>query len=71
MWQSVLIIVFSAVCLTYFYFKNSARRIERYYLKNDKGLFVLLEVTIFVLVVSIMFNIRHIIVEFLKKAIKA
>lgn len=66
----LFIIAICGIVILYFYLNNSTRRIERYYLKNNKGLFVLLEICMIIIVMSILFNIRHIIVMFLMNRVK-
>jgi hypothetical protein len=53
-----LITVCAGITLLIFYFKNKDRRIERYFHKNNKELFLLLQLSYFILIVSFAYNSR-------------
>lgn len=65
--ESMFIICLGVIGLAYFIYYNDYRRIERYYYQHDRKLFVLLEVSMLIVVASILFNVRHIVMEFLMK----
>jgi len=50
----------AGIILLYYYYQNNERKIERYLLRYRKELFILLQVAYFILIVSIIFNIRHV-----------
>jgi hypothetical protein len=54
----------SGATLLYFYYHNKNRRIERYLLKNDRKLFLLLQFAYFILVISLVFNARYVVYQF-------
>jgi hypothetical protein len=54
------IAISAGIIILFYYFHNHERRIERYLLKHKKGLFVLLEIVYFILIVSVVFNTRYI-----------
>ena len=66
-YESVFIICLGVIGLAYFIYYNDYRRIERYYYNNDRKLFVLLEVSMLIVVASILFNVRHIVMSYLMK----
>ncbi len=53
-----IITVCAGLALLIFYFKNKDRRIERYFYNNKKELFLLLQLSYFILIVSFAFNSR-------------
>lgn len=62
----------SGVILLYYYYHNKDRRIERYLLRKNKKLFITLQFSYFVLMLSLVFSSRFIIYElFGKKLMKA
>ena len=61
----ITIIVCAAV-LTYFYFKNNNRSIERYYYKQNYTCFVILQISFFILLISLVLNIRYLATPYLK-----
>jgi Trk-type K+ transport system membrane component len=64
---SFLIASSSGLILLYYYYHNKNRRIERYLLKHKKCLFTLLQLAYFILIVSVVFNIRYIISTWLEE----
>jgi len=55
----VLIAVITGAVLLFYYFQNKDRRIERFFIRKDKKMFILLQTTYLVLVLSLMLNIRY------------
>lgn len=55
------IAISAGIIILFYYFHNHERKMERYLLKHKKGLFVLLQIVYFILIISVIFNIRHII----------
>ena len=62
---TLFIVVLTSAVILYFHFNNSYRKIERYYYNTDKNLFVLLEISLLIMVISLMFNLRHVILLFI------
>jgi hypothetical protein len=71
---SFYIIICAGLILLYFYHHNKNRKIERYLLKHKKNLFTLLQISYFILIISVVFNTRYIIStcfeEFMKSSKK-
>jgi hypothetical protein len=65
------ILFIAAVMLIYYSYKNDYQRIERYYFKNNRRLYYVLRATHFILLASIILNVRYVVYEyaydFLKK----
>lgn len=65
------VLFIAAIMLIYYSYKNDYQRIERYYFKNNRRLYYVLRGAHFILLASIILNIRHIVYEyaydFLKK----
>jgi hypothetical protein len=61
----------AAILLIYYSYKNDYQRIERYYFKNNRRLYYVLRATHFILLASIILNVRYVIykyaADFLKK----
>lgn len=61
----------AAIMLIYYSYKNDYQRIERYYFKNNRRLYYVLRAVHFILLASIILNVRYVIYEyaydFLKK----
>jgi hypothetical protein len=58
------IAIFSFIPLFYYYHHNKNRQIERYYFKEHKLLFALLTFINFLLIISIVLNLKFIIFKF-------
>lgn len=69
--ENIIFVIIAGVAILYYYWHNTTRKIERFYYKTDKKLFVLLEVSVFLLTLSIGFNARYIIISFLSKKLQA
>jgi hypothetical protein len=54
----------AAVVLLYFSYQNDYQRIERYYFKNNRNLYYLLRATHFVLIMSIVLNVRYLVYKY-------
>lgn len=67
---SLVIVIFSTVLLVYYYLKNKKRSVERFYYKRSVFLFALLQGSCFVVMVSLAFNIRHLIVSYARSVLK-
>jgi hypothetical protein len=63
----ISIIVVTGAVLLFYYFMNKGGRIERFYIRNDKQLFVMLQTSYFILLLSLSLNIRYIMGEWLEK----
>lgn len=50
----------AGVILLYFQYKNDYQRIERYYFKNNRRLYYVLRAVHFILIASIIVNIRYV-----------
>ena len=61
------IVIISGVLLLYYYFKNKHRAVERFYYKKSAVLFLTLELSYFVIMVSFFFNLRYILEGLLKR----
>lgn len=59
-----IIACLTGVVLLYYYIQNRGRRIERYFMRNKKEYFFILQGAYFVLMLSMVFNIRFIIYRF-------
>ena len=60
----ILILFITIVAILIFHYNNSYRKIERYYFNNDKSLFLLLELCIFILAISFIYHIRFLIIDY-------
>jgi hypothetical protein len=60
----VIVACCSGAILLYFFYHNKGRKIERYFLKNNKRLFLVLQLSYFILILSLVFNIRFVIYHF-------
>jgi hypothetical protein len=58
------ILFIAAVMLIYYSYKNDYQRIERYYFKNNRRLYYVLRATHFILLASIILNVRYVIYEY-------
>lgn len=54
----------TGIILLYYYFQNKGRRIERYFMRHKKEFFFILQGAYFVLMISLVFNIRFIIFKY-------
>lgn len=61
------IIFITGFSLLYYFYSNRNRRIERYFIMNDKRCYMLLKITYLILLLSLFMNIRFIIVLYFKK----
>lgn len=68
--DSIIILIISGVIVAYFYYQNDTRKIERYYYQTDKKLFALLEVSLFLLILALGYNARHIVMTFIVRKYK-
>lgn len=50
--------------LVYYSYKNDYQRIERYYFKNNRKLYYVLRATHFVLLASIILNVRFVVYSY-------
>ncbi len=70
-----IIACLTGLVLLYYYFQNRGRRIERYFMRHKKEYFFILQGAYFILMISLVFNIRFIIYNYaqqlLDKAQKA
>lgn len=57
-------LLLAIVVLLYYTYSNSYQRIERYYFKNDRKLYYLLQGMYFILVGAIVLNIRYLVYSF-------
>jgi hypothetical protein len=64
--DSIIILIISGLIVGYFYWNNDTRKIERFYYQKDKKLFALLEVCLFLLILSLGYNARYIVIMYLK-----
>ncbi len=53
--------------LVYYSYKNDYQRIERYYFKNNRKLYYVLRATHFVLLASIILNVRYVVYSYAGK----
>jgi hypothetical protein len=51
----------AGIILLYYFYHNNDKKIERYFLRHKKGLFVLLQITYFILIITVIFNTRYVI----------
>lgn len=51
----------AGLVLLYFYFHNKDRRVERYYIRHHKNIYVVLQIAYFVLIMSAVLNARFIV----------
>lgn len=58
------ILFIAAVMLAYYSYKNDYQRIERYYYKNNRRLYYVLRAAHFILLASIILNVRYIVYEY-------
>jgi hypothetical protein len=58
------ILFIAAVMLIYYSYKNDYQRIERYYFKNNRRLYYVLRATHFILLASIILNVRYVVYEY-------
>lgn len=54
----------AAVMLAYYSYKNDYQRIERYYFKNNRKLYYVLRAVHFILLASIILNVRYVVYEY-------
>jgi hypothetical protein len=54
----------AAVMLAYYSYKNDYQRIERYYFKHDRKLYYVLRAVHFILLASIILNVRYVVYEY-------
>ncbi len=59
-----IIACLTGIILLYYYYQNRGRRIERYFMRNKKELFIILQGAYFILMISMVFNIRFIIFKY-------
>lgn len=69
--ENIIFITIAGTAILYYYWHNKTRKIERFYYKTDKKLFVLLEVSVLLLTLSIGFNARYIVMDFLRRKFEA
>lgn len=62
----ILIMVFSGSILLYFYYHNQNRCIERYLLRNDKQYYLALQFAYFILIISLVFNMRFVLYNWME-----
>lgn len=62
---SLFAAISAGTVLLYFYFHNKDRRIERYYIRNHKNIYVALQAAYFVLIMSVVLNFRFVMSLFL------
>lgn len=58
------------VILLYFQYKNDYQRIERYYFKQNRRLYYVLRAVHFILIASIIVNIRYVLYKYGKIALE-
>lgn len=64
MWFYYCTLFLAMVMLLYFSYKNDYQRIERYYFKNNRKLYYVLRATHFILLASIILNIRYVVYQY-------
>lgn len=57
------IVLFTLITFLLFHYSNSYRKVERYYYNENKTLFVLLEISILIIVFSLLNNIRYVVMQ--------
>ena len=62
----ILVAAFGGICLLYFYHLNKNRKIERYYFRENKYIFGILQFALAILTISTVMNSRHIASEAMK-----
>jgi hypothetical protein len=60
MWESCFVIGLASMAVIILLYHNEYRKLEKYFYENNKSLFILLEICIFVILLSMVFNVRHI-----------
>jgi hypothetical protein len=60
----------AAVVLLYYNYKNDYKRIERYYFKENRKLYFVLRAAHFILLASIVLNVRYILYSYASKILK-
>lgn len=68
--MDILIVILSGISLLYYFYYNENRKLERFFYKNNKVLFTVLEVTCFIILTSLIYNIRFILINFINMHIK-
>lgn len=73
--SNFLIILICGITLLLFHYNNQYRNIERYYYKNNKLLFLVLELCMLILVLAALYHSRfivfnHIVLPWIKNKIK-
>jgi hypothetical protein len=61
----------ATVMLIYYSYKNDYQRIERYYFKHNRRLYYVLRATHFILLASIILNIRYVVYEYADDLLKS
>jgi hypothetical protein len=64
--MDIIIVILSGISLLYYFYYNENRKIERYFYQNNKVLFTVLEVTSFIILTSLIYNIRFILFNYIK-----
>jgi hypothetical protein len=70
MYTTLIIIIITTITFLIFKYHNNYKKIELYFLNNDKKLFILLEISLLIITLSLIYNIRHFIMIFIKKFTK-
>lgn len=63
--EVILIIIISGTAILYYYIQNRNKRIERFFIRNDKTLYGLLQLSYFILSLGVIFNIRYIVYKYI------
>ncbi len=58
------ILFIAGVMLIYYSYQNDYQRIERYYFRNNRRLYYVLRAVHFILLASIILNVRYIVYEY-------
>lgn len=58
--EEYIIIIITILILAYYYFSNKNKCIERYYIENDINLYKMLKISYFILITSLIMNIKFI-----------
>lgn len=58
--EEYIIVCITLIIIIYFYLKNKNKCIERYYIENDFNLYTVLKISYFILMTSLILNIKFI-----------
>ena len=66
-----ILVLVAAIPVAFYYFSNHNRVVEKYYYKNNYPIFILLQISFFILMISIILNIRYILKPLYQKLFKS